>query len=79
MKKQREISNKKGNAMAILLAATLTAAGGVIGIGISMFNSENEPIKQEVVEIDEEEYVEAEPRFDYGPWTDLTTISTTIM
>lgn len=71
MKKQREISNRKGNAMAILLAATLTAAGGVIGIGISMFNSESEPIKQEVVEIDEEEYVEAEPRFDYGPWTDL--------
>lgn len=73
MKMKKESTNKGKNStiVAILLAATLTAAGGVIGVGISMFDDGEKKPQQEVVVIEDEEYVEEEPRFDYGPWNDL--------
>jgi hypothetical protein len=69
---KREKTDKKNTILAILLAATLTASGGVIGVGIAMFDDgEEQQPKQKVVAIEDEEPIFEEPRFDYGPWNDL--------
>lgn len=70
MEEQNRKGGKGSTILAVAIAVGLTALGAGAGFALLMNGNEYEPV-QPVVEVVEEEVIEEDPCFDYGPWNDL--------